>query len=58
MKLATFSQCRYLNTLSQECSRRGIEIPEEIKDQLRAPDKLTGEEAGELIDNLKFELGW
>jgi len=56
--LATFSQCRYLNTLSQECGRRGVEIPEEIKDKLIAPDKLTSEEASELIDNLKFELGW
>lgn len=56
--MATFAQCRYLQTLAEKCRERGIELPEEVKDHLRNANLLSMEEAAELIDNLKFEMGW
>lgn len=56
--MATFAQYRYLQTLAEKCQERGIELPEEVKDQLRNANLLSMEEAAELIDNLKFEMGW
>ena len=56
--MATFAQCRYLQTLAEKCRERGIELPEEVKDQLRDAQGLSVGEAAELIDNLKFEMGW
>ncbi len=58
MRPITFAQARYLNTLAQQCRADGIELPEEMWDRLRDLDELTSEEAGELIDDIKFELGW
>lgn len=58
MRKITFAQCRYLNTLAQKCRVDGIELPEEAWDKLRGLNDLTAEEAGELINDLKFELGW
>ena len=54
--MATYAQSRYINTLLQKCRERGIEIPEEVKE--RVSNELTAEEASELIEALKFELGW
>jgi hypothetical protein len=54
----TFAQARYLNTLAQQCRVDGVELPEEVWDKLRDLNELTAEEAGELIEDLKFELGW
>ncbi len=58
MNKATFAQCRYLNTLTIECDKKAIELPEEIKDQLYDIQNLSAQEASELIDALKLELGW
>jgi len=58
MRPITFPQARYLNTLVQQCRARGVELPEEVWDKLRDLEDLTAEEAGELINDLKFELGW
>lgn len=58
MRPITFPQARYLNTLAQQCRADGIELPEEVWDKLRDLEELTAEEAGELIEDLKFELGW
>jgi len=55
-EMATYAQSRYINTLLQKCRERGIEIPEEVKE--RVSNELTAEEASELIEALKFELGW
>ena len=56
--MATFAQIRYLQTLAEKCRERGIELSEEIKDQLRDPQHLSADKAVELIDSLKFEMGW
>lgn len=56
--MATFAQCHYLQALAEKCQERGIELPEEVKDQLWDKENLSNEEAAELIDTLKFELGW
>lgn len=58
MRKITFAQARYLNTLAQKCRVDGIDLPEEVLDKLRDLENLTAEEAGRLIDDLKFELGW
>jgi len=54
----TAAQLRFLELLEQECDNRRIEVPEEIRDQIRSAQYLSREEASELIDALKFELGW
>ena len=58
MRKTTPAQYEYLNALVQACENRGIELPEEVKDQVRNAPELSILEAGELIDDLKFELGW
>jgi len=58
MRPITFAQARYLNTLVQQCRVDGIELPEEAWDKLHDLEDLTAEEAGKLINDLKFELGW
>ena len=56
--MITPRQYQYLQALSEMCQEKGIELPEAVKDQLRDKQDLTVEEAAELIDNIKFELGW
>ena len=54
----TFAQSRYINVLANECRTRGIELPEEVQNQIRNLNDLSAKEARELIDNLKLEMGW
>lgn len=56
--MATPAQCDYLRTLWRACAQRGIELPAEVEDKLRDVTGLSNEEAGEIINDLKFELGW
>lgn len=58
MRPITFAQARYLNTLVLECEKRGIELSEDIREQIVGKQDMGAAEAGELIDDLKFELGW
>ena len=56
--MITPRQYQYLQALVEMCQEKSIELPEEVKDQLCNKQDLTVEEAAELIDNIKFELGW
>jgi hypothetical protein len=54
--MATSSQTRYLKNLVGACKRRGIELPNELLEEIDDPD-LTLRRASELIDALRMELG-
>jgi hypothetical protein len=54
--MATSHQTRYLKNLVRACSRRGIELPNELLEEIDDPD-LTLRRASELIDALRMELG-
>lgn len=54
--MATFSQLKYLKNLVAVCKRRGIELPNELLEEIDDPD-LTLRRASELIDALRMELG-
>ncbi len=55
--MSTFSQRNYINILIRECEKRGIEIPHQLKAEIEEED-LSTPRASEIIDDLKFELGW
>jgi hypothetical protein len=54
--MATPHQTRYLKNLVGVCKRRGIELPNELLEEIDDPD-LTLRRASELIDALRMELG-
>jgi len=56
-RLATLSQRRYINDLVIRCQERKIELPFEILDKIR-DSSLSSASASDIIDDLKFELGW
>ena len=51
------AQRNYLEKLSAKCKERGIEIPVEILEEIDDLE-LSSLRASEIIDALKFELGW
>jgi hypothetical protein len=54
--MATPHQTRYLKNLVGVCKRRGIELPNELLEEIDDPD-LTLRRASELIDALRMKLG-
>lgn len=56
-KPATLSQHRCINDLVIRCQERKIELPFEILDKIRN-SSLSSTSAKDIIDDLKFELGW
>jgi len=55
--MASPAQHNYLNILIDACEDYRIEVPYDIREEIEDPD-LSVERAGEIIDELKFELGW
>jgi len=53
---ATRPQLEYIRALIHDCTCRFIEVPHEIYEALE--EGIDKEEAAEIIENLKFELGW
>ena len=56
-KTCTPAQKHYLRILLQNCDERGIEVPVETEEEIEDGD-MTVERASEIIEGLKFELGW
>lgn len=54
---ATHHQRNYMDVLIKACQRRGIELPVELLEEINDED-LTCRRASEIIDELKFEIGW
>jgi hypothetical protein len=54
--MATFSQLKYLKNLVAVCKRRGIELPNELLEEIDDP-ALTLLKASKLIEILRMELG-
>jgi len=47
----------YIGVLVETCYDRGVEIPHETMEDIMDPE-LTSKRANEIINELKFELGW
>lgn len=56
-RLITPRQKEYILSLMEKCRNRRIEIPEEIIEEIYDMGSVTIEEASDIIENLKFELG-
>lgn len=55
--MMTLYQKRHINILLEHCQDRKIEIPEELLEEIEHKN-VSAKRASEIIDDLKFELGW
>lgn len=54
--MAVPGQLHYISVLIEKCGERGIECPYDLIAEIK--DGVDVKRASEIIDELKFELGW